>query len=267
MASIFSDSWINLVFQDRNQAYGAYELRKNSSKNSYTAGIISVTVFSLIVAAPFIYNFITGQFGKDKVVKVDQTSELMAPPPIDPTTPPPPPVEPPPPLKTTIKFTPPVIVKDEEVKDEDAPPPQDEFKDKDAAAKSVQGDSLNGRDAGLDTKGNDVIDDKPVEQIFQVVEQMPDFPGGQAALMKYLGSNTVYPPIAKENDIEGTVYVQFVVDKTGAVTNVKVARPVDKYLDKEALRVVSSMPKWKPGKQNGKEVSVYYTVPIRFKLQ
>ena len=73
--------------------------------------------------------------------------------------------------------------------------------------------------------------------------------------------------LAKENDIEGTVYVQFVVDKSGAVGQVKVLRPVDKYLDKEALRVVSSMPKWKPGKQNGKEVAVYYTVPIRFQLQ
>lgn len=268
MASIFSDSWINQVFQGRNQAYGAYDLRKRSPRNSFLAGFISVSLFALAVASPVIISVIMGYTADKKPIHVVEVNELAAPPPIDPTTPPPPPVEPPPPLKTTIKFTPPKIVKDEEVKPDDAPPPQDEFKEADAGAKTEKGDSVHGVDLSLlDTKGNDVIDDAPADKVFTVVEQMPDFPGGQAALLKYLATNTVYPPIAKENDIEGTVYVQFVVDKGGSVGQVKVLRSVDKYLDKEAVRVVSSMPKWKPGKQNGKEVSVYYTVPIRFVLQ
>jgi protein TonB len=178
MASIFDDSWINLVFQGRNQEYGAFDLRKKTPKNSLIAGLISVSVFVLAVASPFIISLVEGNLNK-KAVKVVEINELMAPPPIDPSTPPPPPVEPPPPLKTTIKFTPPVIKKDEEVKDEDVPPPQEELKDKDSGLKNEKGDSSKGVDMSLlDTKGNDVIDDQS-DKVFTVVEQMPDFPGGQ----------------------------------------------------------------------------------------
>lgn len=104
-------------------------------------------------------------------------------------------------------------------------------------------------------------------EIFMVVEQMPEFPGGQRALFKYISENINYPPIAKENGIQGKVFIQFVVGKTGTITNVNVLRGVDPSLDKEAVRVVKSMPKWKPGKQRGKPVFVRYQVPINFKLQ
>ncbi len=104
-------------------------------------------------------------------------------------------------------------------------------------------------------------------EIFMVVEQMPEFPGGQRELFKYISQNIQYPPIAKENGIQGKVFIQFVVGKTGAITNVTVLRGVDPSLDKEAVRVVKSMPKWKPGKQRGKPVFVRYQVPINFKLQ
>lgn len=115
------------------------------------------------------------------------------------------------------------------------------------------------------------IEEKEEEEdektIFVVVETMPEFPGGQASLFKYLNENVKYPVIAQENNIQGRVIVQFVVEKDGSVTDVQVVRSVDPSLDKEAKRVISSMPKWSPGKQRGKAVRVKYTVPVNFKLQ
>ena len=105
------------------------------------------------------------------------------------------------------------------------------------------------------------------QQIFEVVEEAPEFPGGMGALMKFLGSNIKYPTIAQKNGVQGRVIVQFVVNKDGSIVDAKVMRSVDPYLDKEALRVVSSMPKWKPGKQRGKAVRCRYTVPVMFRLQ
>ncbi len=115
-----------------------------------------------------------------------------------------------------------------------------------------------------------VIEEETEEEepeIFMVVEQMPEFPGGQQELFRYISENIQYPAIAKENGIQGKVFIQFVVGKDGSITNVTVLRGVDPSLDKEAVRVVKSMPKWKPGKQRGKPVYVRYQVPINFKLQ
>ena len=109
--------------------------------------------------------------------------------------------------------------------------------------------------------------EEEVEPIpFHSVEDKPAFPGGDAALLKYLAEHTKYPEIAKENGIQGKVFVQFVIDKNGYVTSVSVARGVDPYLDKEAQRVVSTLPAWEPGKQRGIPVPVTYIVPINFKL-
>lgn len=103
--------------------------------------------------------------------------------------------------------------------------------------------------------------------VFFIVEDMPEFPGGDAALHRYLATSVDYPVIAQENGIQGRVYVKFVINTDGSVTDVQIARGVDPSLDKEAIRVVKSMPKWKPGKQRGKSVRVSYTVPINFVLQ
>ncbi len=103
--------------------------------------------------------------------------------------------------------------------------------------------------------------------VFFIVEDMPEFPGGETELRKYIAQSVKYPVIAQENGIQGRVYISFVVSKKGEVTDVKVARGVDPNLDKEAIRVVQAMPKWKPGKQRGKAVKVSYTVPINFVLQ
>ena len=113
-----------------------------------------------------------------------------------------------------------------------------------------------------------VEEEEPAEEeIFMVVEQMPEFPGGMAELMKFLGKNIKYPTIAQENGIQGRVIVQFVVNQDGSIVDPVVMRSVDPYLDKEALRVISTMPKWKPGMQRGKAVRVKYTVPVTFRLQ
>ena len=114
-----------------------------------------------------------------------------------------------------------------------------------------------------DTESDEEEDD---DEFFMVVENMPEFPGGDLGLMKYIQKNVKYPPIAKEYNITGKVYVQFIVDKSGTVTNVKVVRGVDKNLDAEAVRVVKSLPKYKPGKQRGKPVRVMFTIPINFTL-
>ncbi len=103
--------------------------------------------------------------------------------------------------------------------------------------------------------------------VFQVVETMPSFPNGDQALFKFLGENVKYPVIAQENGIQGRVICQFVVNRDGSIVDVEVVRPVDPSLDKEAIRVIKSMPKWSPGKQRGKPVRVKYTLPVNFKLQ
>ncbi|GCB34969.1 energy transducer TonB [Bacteroides faecalis] len=112
-----------------------------------------------------------------------------------------------------------------------------------------------------------VVETEPEEQtIFEVVEQMPEFPGGTAALMQYLNKNIKYPVIAQEQGTQGRVIVQFVVNKDGSIVDAQVVRSVDPYLDKEAIRVINTMPKWTPGKQRGKPVRVKFTVPVAFRL-
>jgi len=113
----------------------------------------------------------------------------------------------------------------------------------------------------------DIVEDNDDSIIFIRVEEMPEFPGGMAALGRYIAENVRYPAIAQENRIQGRVYVTFVVNKQGVVQDVAISRGVDPALDKEALRVINSLPNWKPGKQREKPANVRYTVPINFKLQ
>ncbi len=156
---------------------------------------------------------------------------------------------PPPPKKVVVEEL--NIVKD----DEDI---SDEFEmDESEADEETQVDQS-------DVQVEEEEDDEPIN--FYVVEKKPEFPGGEAALYKFLAEHTKYPEAAKENGVTGTVWVQFVIDKDGKVTNVKVVRSVDPYLDKEAVRVVKSMPKWKPASQRGKPVRVLFQVPIKFEL-
>ena len=155
--------------------------------------------------------------------------------------------------------------------------PEDELKSQDEIMNSkVAVGALNvvGNDEnGEVLKAKEVIATEPVKpkeeenKVFDVVEQMPSYPGGMGALMQYLSSNIKYPVIAEENGIQGRVICTFVVERDGSITDVRIAKSVDPSLDKEAMRVVSSMPKWIPGKQNGSAVRVKYTLPVTFRLQ
>jgi protein TonB len=113
----------------------------------------------------------------------------------------------------------------------------------------------------------EVAEEKNMDIAYEVVEEMPEFPGGMAECLKFIGKNIKYPTIAQENGVQGRVIIQFVVNQDGSIVDPVVMRSVDPYLDKEALRVIKMMPKWKPGKQRGKAVRVKYTVPVTFKLQ
>ena len=159
-----------------------------------------------------------------------------------------------------------------------APPPPEapkveevlEIMDNDAKVEESTIQASDDTQAAVEVKYTPVeVEEEEVEeqQIFQVVEEMPEFPGGMAECMKWLGKNIKYPTISQENGVQGRVIIQFVVNRDGSIVDAQVARGVDPYLDKEALRVVGMMPKWKPGKQRGKEVRVKYTLPVMFRLQ
>lgn len=263
--NIFDGNWVDLVFKGRNQSYGAYVLRKKSDTNTNKGVIFAIVFFTLAISAPVIVNYIKGLVPKDmEDVKVVEVNTLEEPPPIDKDQPPPPPAEPPPPLKSTVKFTPPEIKPDEEVPDE-PPPTQDDMKDKDAGTKTVEGDP-EGVDASLLESGDGVTGEEAPE-IMTFAEQMPEFPGGTEAMMSYLSKNIQFPPLARENGIEGRVILQFVVDKDGKISNIEVVKKLGWGLEEEAIRVVKAMPAWKPGKQNGKPVFVKFTLPVTFRLQ
>ncbi|RXQ96512.1 energy transducer TonB [Ancylomarina salipaludis] len=128
-------------------------------------------------------------------------------------------------------------------------------------------DSGTDMDEEVDIQVKEDIEDDDEEKIFVIAENMPEFPGGDAALFSWISNNIKYPVIAQENGITGRVYLNFVVNKQGGIENVKVTRGVDPSLDKEAIRVINKMPKWIPGKQRGKPVNVSFSVPINFQLQ
>lgn len=270
---LISNAWCDLVFEGRNQSYGAYRLRKSTGKRNIWSILIVLIAAVVIFSAIAIKNVIQANQKVAITTAVEFSSiqtkkeakvEKKAPVKIEP----PKPVEK---VKSSIKFTAPVIKKDEEVK------PEEEMKNQDDLQKTkttigafnVQGNDEVGGEV-LKAKEEIAQPEPPKEEenkVFDVVEEQPSFPGGQGALMQWLRDNIKYPVIAAENGIEGRVIVQFVVSKTGSISDVRVARGVDPSLDKEAVRVVSNMPKWTPGKQNGTTVNVRYTLPVTFKLQ
>lgn len=267
MAGSFLTSWDNpesearneIVFANRNKEYGAYVIRSLYDKRVIRAFIIAVVGCLFFISLPLIIELIKGKMEDLNKQTQEVVVDLTAPPPIDESEPPPPPPPPPPPVQQTIKFVPPVVV-DKPV-EEEAPPPQEKMEDVQVSTETQEGE-------GTETAPPpEVVADPDAGKIFTVVEEMPQFPGGgEAALLAYLRSNIKYPPLARENGIEGTVYVTFVVDKDGKVKEPKLLRGVTG-LDEEALRVISKMPDWKPGKQNGRTVAVQYNLPVRFTLK
>jgi protein TonB len=264
---IYSDSWCDIVFEDRNKEYGAYVLRKQDRRNTTIAILISVGIFVFVFALPAIIKLLTPEDKGliDTSFKVETT--LIEAPPLD-NKPPPPPVEPPPPLKSTIKFTPPKVAEhDEDV--EEPPPTQEQLKVEDAGQETQEGDSL-GVDPSLGD-GNDLVEeDNSIYDSWQSIEQQPEFQGGVKKMYEFLYSKaTPYPPMCRENGIQGTVTISFVVNKDGSIQDVTVVRGIagGKALDELALKAVKAMPPWKPGKQNGNAVRVKFSLPMKFVLK
>lgn len=272
---LISNEWTDLVFEGRNQAYGAYKLRKGTAKRNVWALIIVGLAAALLYlglqlqkmaeANKKVENTQVVELAKlnteKKEAKVEKKEIIKQEPEKV--------VEQ---VKSSVKFTAPIIKKDSEVKEEDEIKLDEVQKsDKAVGAFTVEGnDEVGG--AVLKAKEDIAAPEPPkhvVEEtkIFTVVEQMPMYPGGDAALMGYLRDNIKYPTVAAENGVQGRVVVGFVVERDGSITDVNILRGVDPSLDREAMRVVKSMPRWNPGKQNGSAVRVKYQVPVSFRLQ
>ena len=273
---LISGEWTNIVFANRNKAYGAYALRQSTGRRNVIA-ILAVILLAVAcqigltlkniadeeAAKKAAMNQVTelSALEQKKEAKVERKQEVKK---VEVEKV----VEK---VKSSVKFTAPVIKKDNEVKPEDELKTQDEIMNTKAAVGSF--DVKGNDEQGEVLKAKEVIVTEPVKEpeeetkVFDVVEQMPSFPGGPSALMSYLSENIKYPAVAAENGIQGRVICTFVVERDGSISDVKVARSVDPSLDKEAVRVVKSMPNWIPGKQNGGAVRVKYTLPVTFKLQ
>lgn len=264
-----SPEWCELVFQDRNRSYGAYKMRTDSRKR-HSWAMIGIALIAVVASTvPTLLKFAASGKVEEKIVEVAVLSQLEEPEVKQEAMKRVDPVAPPPALKSSIKFTAPVIRKDEEVAEEDEIKSQVELTESKVAISiaDVKGnDELNGKDIA-ELKEVIVKAAEPETKPYTMVQQMPQFPGGTQELMAYIAKHLKYPEIAQENGVEGRVFIRFVVSETGAVEEIEVLRSLDPYCDKEAIRVIASLPNWIPGKQNGRNVPVFYTLPIIFRLQ
>ena len=278
---LYDPKWVDMVFAGKNKEYGAYQLRKGTSGRNIKSLLI------LVIAAALVGGFLAWKVIEQKQAEEQQAymeamelaklqeqakkEEKKKPEKVQPK------IEAKkeiPVARETQKFTAPVIKKDELVKEENQVKQMDKLDDKVAVGSE---DKEGVKDRSVEAVRSEIAVAAPppppapkpevATKVFDVVEEMPSFPGGQGALMQYLASNIKYPVVAQENGVQGRVIVSFVVERDGSISDVKVARSVDPSLDREAQRVVKSMPKWKPGKQNGSAVRVKYTVPVVFRLQ
>jgi protein TonB len=246
----------DIVFETRNKEYGAYKLRSKYNRTVMWALLVGIVIIATTIITPYLNaKALENRLKRAerqveiKMENLDQPNETVAPPP----PPPPPPAD----VVQQQRYVPPVVV--DSIKPEDVT------------------DLMTADDAQVEIKDQEVVEvvevkeevqeAEPEEIPFVVVEEMPMFPGGDAELLKYIGLNTVYPDIAKENNIQGRVIVRFCVTAKGGVSQVSILKGVDPELDKEAIRVVNTLPAFKPGKQGGKPVPVWYMVPITFTLK
>lgn len=253
---LLKSTWTDIVFEGRNKAYGAYELRKTNPKTTIKALAIGAVVFAFLVSIPTLAKLIPESSDDDttldkKIVTVklppkEKPKENLPPPP------------PPPPKVDQVKFVKPVVAKAEEVVEE--PPKIKEIVDKKLGAETIKGDP----DAELTVEpvGNgpkDVVEEDNNIYNTAGIEVKPDFPGGIEKFYKFVAKNYQVP---EEEGLKGKVFVSFVVEKDGSLTDIKVIRDIGYGTGKEAIRVLKSCPKWNPGEQNGKKVRVLYSLPI-----
>jgi periplasmic protein TonB len=262
---------LDIVFANRNRAYGAYQLRREYDKILARAFFIGLAIIGLGIVGPHIWSAVAG-FLPDKTAEDGLRETHMIAVEI-PTAPPPPVVTtPPPPPKPAIQFVPPVVAPDDQVNDEK---PQDIAQilddDRDVGTKTVDGPDADApptlddpEPAGLGFVESPTLPKD--DEVYDFVNKPPSFPGGEADLLRFLAKNIEYPTLAKENNVQGLVVLTFVVGKDGSISDVAVVREIGGSCGKEAVRVVKSMPRWIPGEANGHPVKVRFTLPVRFKL-
>ncbi len=271
-SKILSADVLDIIFDGRNKAYGAYELRKTYNKRMTMALIATAAILLLV----FLGSLLANNLGKKEkaqeiVVKDMQLEEIKKQEQPEPPPPPPPP-KPEPPKVEMAKFTPPKIVKDEEVKEDEKPPEVEKLED--TKIGTINQEGL--KDEGIvappaSDEGKGVVEaPKKVEEdwdkTFTKVEIESEYPGGSSAWQRYLNKNLRYPQDAIDNEIQGTIVVQFIVDKEGNVSDVE-AISGPKELRDEAVRVIKKSGKWTPAVQNGRQVKSYKKQPITFRLE
>lgn len=265
-----SQEWCDVVFKDKNKSYGAYEMRMTSSKRHVAAFLVTVIIAILVALIPTVINKVSAAnntfaegLDEERIlinVVIDEPIEEI----IEMAVP-----EPPKPVAiNSIQFVAPVIGEDSEIPDDlETPPMEDILADRRVIGYVNVEDGTDDMTAELArVKEEDRITEAPVAPI-SFAEIMPQFPGGEAEMMNFIGKSLRYPVVDQENGTQGRVTVRFVVTKTGDIDQVEVLRGVSPTCDREAMRVVKSMPRWIPGKQNGKPVAVYFTLPVAYKLK
>jgi protein TonB len=253
----YHESLEDLVFKKRNKEYGSYYLRKRYRRYITISMILGLLLLSVAVAYPLISAYMNKSRmirEKEKTVSADMMAIAK-----EELPPPPPPPPPPEALVEKVKFTAPVVVEDTNI--ESGLMTQD-----DLSAKPAEAPSEDVEIEIVDEKPQ-VIEQKVEAEIFTVVEEQPAYPGGEEGRMRYLQESIKYPEEAKELGIQGRVFVTFVVEVDGSITDVRVLRGIGGGCDEEAVRVVKAMPKWVPGKQRGVPVRVQFNLPIKFTLQ
>jgi protein TonB len=263
---------LDIIFEGRNKEYGAYDLRKSYNKRLVRAIVGMAVILVLLFGGFFLANLNSGHNKKSAVVVDDVQLEDVTQKKNEPPPPPPPKVEPP--KVEMAKFTPPKIVPDKEVKPEEKPPEQEKLDDTKIGTVNQEGIKDDGiaappvSDAGKGVVEAPKKDDEDYDKTFTKVEIESDFPGGAAAWLRYLNKNLRYPDDAVNNEIQGTVVVQFIVDKEGNVSDVQaISGPDNGGLREEAVRVIKKSGRWTPAIQNGRQVKSYKKQPIVFKLE
>jgi len=258
---ILKNQWVDIVFEGRNKLYGAYELRKSNRKTTIKALIFGAIIFVAAVSIPLFLSMLPESKEDSKVKDIKITKVNLPPKKEEPKqnvyTPPPPP---PPARVDQVKFTKPVVAKSEEVVEE--PPKMENLKDKKIGDKNVKGDpdaELTLGPAGTGPKGSQVVEEDNNVYNTAGIEVKPEFPGGIEKFYSFVGKNYRVPD---EDGLRGKVYVTFVVEKDGSLTDIKVLRDIGYGTGKEAIRVLTKCPRWNPGIQNGKPVRVLYSLPI-----
>jgi periplasmic protein TonB len=258
---LFDNKWTDIVFEGRNKSYGAYELRKTNNKTNLRALIIGALVFSAAIAAPVIINMLPDSSNDDDAL-TDKITTVKLPPKEEKPKENLPPPPPPPPKVDQVKFVKPVVAKTEEVTEE--PPKVEEIKDKNLGKEDIKGDpnaDLVLTPPGDGPKQTEVVEEDNTIYSTAGLEVQPEFPGGIDKFRSFIGKNFNSPE--DEGFKGGKVFVQFVVEKDGSLTDIKVVRDAGFGTKEEALRVVKmSKAKWTPAEQNGKKVRCSFMLPI-----